>query len=77
MNENRFFLRTKIIIKMKKFTKNFHGGQFSGRVGGNFPGVIFQGAFFLEPFFGLNLIEQLRTLVTENFTQKTINIRNF
>ena len=35
LNENRFFLRTKILIKIKirckkKFTKKFHGGQFSG-----------------------------------------------
>ena len=35
MNENRFFLWTKILMKIKirdkkKFAKKFHGGQFSG-----------------------------------------------
>ena len=39
MNENRFFLWMKILIKIKtrdkkKFTKKFHGGNFPG---GNFP----------------------------------------
>ena len=47
MNENRFYLRTKIPIKItirdKKFIKKFHGEQFSLRMGGegeggNFPG---------------------------------------
>ena len=62
------FLWTKIIIKIKtrdkkKFTKKFHGGQFSGRqfsFGAIFrPGVQFSrgqfsgGAFFLEPKFSL------------------------
>ena len=61
MNENRFFLRTKILIKIKirykkKFTKKFHGGQFSGER--FFCGAFFPGAFFLEPFWQLQFIKK-------------------
>ena len=53
MNENRFFLRTKILIKIKirdkkKFTKNFMGGEGEGAIflGGNFPRGHFSGDIF-------------------------------
>ena len=53
MNENRFFLWMKILIKIKtrdkkKFTKKFHGGQFSGgqfSLGGIFRGQFSRGIF--------------------------------
>ena len=54
--ENRFYLRTKILMKIKirdknKFTKKFHGRgeQFSGEQ--FFGGAIFQGATFLRDNF--------------------------
>ena len=53
MNENRFFLWMKILIKIKtrdkkKFTKKFHGGPFSGgqlSLGGLFRGQFSRGIF--------------------------------
>ena len=67
MNENRFFLWAKIVIKIKtrdkkKFTKKIHGGgggqfskgQFSGGhfSGGQFSlGTIFREAIFRGAFF--------------------------
>ena len=49
LNENRFFLWTKFLIKIKtrgkkKLTKKSHWGSGGGGGGGNFPG-----AFFPEP----------------------------
>ena len=51
LSENTFFLRTKILIKVKlrdkkKFTRKFDGEQFSGwqfSLGAIFRGTIFQG----------------------------------
>ena len=59
LNENRFFLRAEILIKIKirdkkKLTKKSHGRQFSGRQFSwetIFWGAIFQGVFFQEEFF--------------------------
>ena len=57
-NENRFFLRTKILMKIKlrdkkKFAKKFYEGQFFGVSfpGDNFPGVTFWGTIFLRGNF--------------------------
>ena len=53
LNENRFLLRTKILIKIKisakkKLTKDLIGSYIPG---GNFPGAFFRGAFSPEAFF--------------------------
>ena len=60
LNENRFSLRTKILIKIKnrdkkKSTKKFHGGEGTNFLrgkfswGGNFSGDIFPGGTFPRP----------------------------
>ena len=56
MNENRFFLWTKILIKIKtRDKKKIHRRQFSERgrgvVGGNFPGGPFSGGLFRGGIF--------------------------
>ena len=53
LNENRFFLRAEILIKIKirdkkKLTKNLMGGNFPG---GNFPGRQFSGEQFSRGYF--------------------------
>ena len=56
MNENRFFLWTKILIKIKsRDKKKFIGGnspkEGGGVVGGNFPGGPFSGGLFRGGIF--------------------------
>ena len=53
LNQNRFYLQSKVSIKIKirdkkKFTKNLIGGNFPGR---NFPGGKFSGGHFSREHF--------------------------
>ena len=61
LNENRFLLRTKILIKIKisakkKLTEDLIGSYIPG---GNFPGAFSPGAFFLEPISIFQYLEEL------------------